>query len=140
MWRTTTFDRRGISSMADDRDGQRPGRALTQAQRVFADQFAAKIRGRLISPGAAVASTVPSFAWLLMDCSTSMAGGKMDQAKRGALEFTQDAVKRGYKVGVIAFANAARRVCDFTMRADVLDRAVSPLVAEGSTNLAGGLE
>lgn len=79
----------------------------------------------------------PHLIYLLVDCSTSMEGEALDQAKAGALQFATDARSRGYRIGLIRFADDARALQNpdtgFT-------QAVQSLTAFGTTNLAAALE
>jgi Mg-chelatase subunit ChlD len=78
----------------------------------------------------------PHLIYLLVDCSTSMEGQSLEQAKAGALQFATDARSRGYRVGLIRFADDARALQNpdtgFT-------QAVQSLTAFGTTNLAAAL-
>ena len=42
--------------------------------------------------------------YLLLDCSSSMEGVKLSQAKSGAVGFAEEACGKGYGVGLIAFS------------------------------------
>lgn len=79
----------------------------------------------------------PHLIYLLVDCSTSMEGIALEQAKAGALQFATDARARGYRVGLIRFADDAKALQNpdtgFT-------QAVQNLAAFGTTNLAAALE
>lgn len=81
-----------------------------------------------------------AIAYLLVDCSTSMASGnKIDQAKNGAKEFAEDAKTKGYDVGLIKFSNIVTHVCEPQSDVSSLSRCLNELVAMGSTNMAGAL-
>ena len=45
--------------------------------------------------------------YILLDCSGSMKREKLDQAKTGITNFTRDAFKKHYYVGLIKFASKA---------------------------------
>ncbi|MCL0094323.1 VWA domain-containing protein [Dehalococcoidales bacterium] len=49
--------------------------------------------------------------YLVVDCSESMAGDKLSQAKKGALDFAKDALAKGYSVGLIQFHSSAIHLC-----------------------------
>ena len=49
--------------------------------------------------------------YLAIDSSASMAGAKLKEAKRGALDFAKDAQSKSYSVGLIQFGSFARRIC-----------------------------
>src|ERR1017187_4911435 len=84
-----------------------------------------------------ISNPSPHMVYLLIDCSTSMEGRPLTQAKEGTLRFTSDARTRGYRVGLIRFADNAVALqtpeTGFTA-------AVESLVAFGTTNLADALE
>ena len=64
--------------------------------------------------GKPVESTVPrrGSVYLVIDCSSSMAGQKISEAKKGALNFTREALTKRYSVGMISFASAATHICE----------------------------
>ncbi len=79
-------------------------------------------------------------AFLLIDCSGSMAGEKLADAKQGATEFARDAQLRGYLVGLIAFGNDAELVCEPAASLEWLGDRIASISAGGSTNLAAALQ
>jgi Mg-chelatase subunit ChlD len=87
--------------------------------------------------GGGLANVSPHMVYLLMDCSSSMDGDPLWQAKEGALRFADDARGRGYRVGLIRFADNANALHNpdtgFT-------NAIQSLTAFGTTNLAAALE
>jgi len=80
-------------------------------------------------------------AYLLIDCSASMAGSKIQQALSGALGFAQDAIKKGYSTGVITFGWKAFRLCKPTSNMGKLSLSlILPLLEiGGGTNIAGAI-
>jgi Mg-chelatase subunit ChlD len=84
-----------------------------------------------------IGNVSPHVVYLLMDCSSSMDGDPLEQAKEGALQFADDARERGYRVGLIRFADSANALHNpdtgFT-------NAIYSLSAYGTTNLAAALE
>ena len=48
------------------------------------------------------------FVYLAIDCSASMAGQKLLQAREGALDFAEDAQIKGYSVGLVQFESSAK--------------------------------
>lgn len=78
-------------------------------------------------------------ALLLIDCSSSMSGPKISQAKDGVLSFADEAARKGYAVGLISFASEAKMLCDPQQNVPAVAAAVRYLDASGSTNMADGL-
>lgn len=77
--------------------------------------------------------------YLLIDCSTSMYGEKIEQAKRGSLGFAQDALKKGYSVGLIKFSYDSEHILEPSVDLGALSGSVERLLAEGSTNMAAAI-
>lgn len=76
-------------------------------------------------------------AILLVDCSSSMAEvQKLQQAKSGAVEFADSAVREGYDVAVISFENRAALVLAATKDKAEIARSVQTMRAAGTTNMA----
>ena len=76
----------------------------------------------------------------MIDCSGSMSGGKTDQAKKGALDFAEQALSKRYAVGLISFACRATHICEPREELSQLQRNLSHLKPNGSTNMAAGIE
>lgn len=77
--------------------------------------------------------------YLLIDCSISMRDFKLEQAKSGAIQYAENACKKGYAVGVISFSGQARLVCKPVKNSMELKKAINNLAIESSTNLTWGL-
>lgn len=75
------------------------------------------------------------YAYLVIDCSTSMVGTKLAEAKKGAMEFTKDALTKGYSVGLIQFASEAKLICEPETKISALHLYIEKLLAKGSTNM-----
>jgi Mg-chelatase subunit ChlD len=98
-------------------------------------------RERVIAEKRARYASRTAQAVLAMDCSGSMAqASKLDHAKRGALEFAESAVEKGYAVGLVRFGDGAAVVCDPSRELDVLKASVSGFSAWGRTQMDAGLE
>lgn len=81
-----------------------------------------------------------AFTYLVIDCSSSMSGNKLAQAKKGAIEFTNDALKKGYSIGLIQFASEAELLCEPKPEISTLRFYVEKLVASGSTNMTAAIQ
>ena len=78
--------------------------------------------------------------YLAIDCSASMDGAKLIQAKQGALDFFNEARTKGYSVGLIRFETNARIVGEPQRELASLRRYVNELEIGGSTNMAAGIQ
>lgn len=78
-------------------------------------------------------------AILLLDCSGSMAGTKLDQARSGAEDFLKSAISNGYRVGLVGFDSSAELLCAPTKDRNLLVQSLARLSARCSTNLAGAI-
>lgn len=81
----------------------------------------------------------PSVVYLLLDCSGSMAGEKLSQARRGAEDFAQGALIQGFAVGVITFSEGARVIAAPGLNGVLLRESLGRLAAVGGTDLTAGL-
>ncbi len=81
-----------------------------------------------------------AFAYLVIDCSGSMSGNKLDQAKKGTIEFAEDAMKKGYSIGLIKFDSSATLLCESQGEIKNLHHYIAELVAGGTTNMAQGIQ
>ncbi len=92
--------------------------------------------------GKPVGGELPSqgLVYLAIDCSASMAGAKLLQAKLGALDFFGDAKAKGYHVGLVRFDTHARLICEPQRELEVLRRYVQELERGISTNMSAGIE
>jgi len=77
--------------------------------------------------------------YVLMDTSTSMKGQNISEAKRGAKNFAQSAIRKGYCVGVIAFEEHAHYIADPTNDEETVKTAIDSLVLGSMTNMADAL-
>jgi Mg-chelatase subunit ChlD len=74
--------------------------------------------------------------YLVIDTSGSMAGGKLEQAKEGVIDFAKDAFRKEYSVGLISFDSVAKHVCEPTYDIELLKDRVREMRAAGTTNMA----
>ena len=78
--------------------------------------------------------------YMLLDCSASMTGNKLDQAKAGMIDFVKDAVRKEYLTGLITFDSSATHVCEPTKEISRLDSYLKGIVASGSTNMVDAVK
>jgi Mg-chelatase subunit ChlD len=76
------------------------------------------------------------FVYLVVDCSESMAGQKLNQAKKGALSFAKDALAKEYSTGLVQFESVATYLCEPTRDIEMLHRHLQKMEVGGSTNMA----
>ena len=74
--------------------------------------------------------------YLVMDTSGSMVGDKLEQAKKGIMDFAKDALRKEYAVGLISFNTTARHLCEPTYDIGLLKNQIRAMNAIGSTNMA----
>lgn len=81
--------------------------------------------------------------FLLMDCSNSMDwhnSTKIIQAKNGAVGFAQQAIEKGYRIGVVRFSSNSDVILDPSSDIEVIRGAVERLEVHGGTNMAAAIE
>ena len=81
-----------------------------------------------------------SLAYLVIDCSGSMTGKKILQAKRGSLDFTATAFREEYSVGLISFSDSATHLCSPTDNTKELALAVDHIKIQGGTDMTPAIE
>lgn len=79
-------------------------------------------------------------AYLLVDCSSSMEGNKLHQAKEGAMGFAESAIKKHYSVGLISFANSAELLTTPKRDYAGFNARLRGLEASGGTNMTDAIE
>ncbi|MFQ6026984.1 MAG: VWA domain-containing protein [Dehalococcoidia bacterium] len=77
--------------------------------------------------------------YLVIDCSSSMGGDKIAQAKKGSLDFAEQALSKRYAVGMIKFASGATHICDPQEKLSQVQQTLRSLEANGSTDMAAGI-
>jgi Ca-activated chloride channel homolog len=80
------------------------------------------------------------WTFVLLDCSGSMKGPKLDQAKKGMVDFARDAFKKQYQVGFIKFSTRAELLCDPTNDIAILQNKIKDIRADGSTNMTEAIK
>ena len=73
--------------------------------------------------------------YILIDCSDSMAGQKLNSAKQGAVDFAKNAQQQSHSIGLISFNSTAVHQLEPTRSSDLVERQLRTLTAAGSTNL-----
>ena len=96
-------------------------------------------REQAVSPSPAVIQRGRAIAWLLIDTSSSMYGEKINQVKKGALDFARTAIRKGYLVGLVKFDSDAALLCGPTAGFSLILAKTEELVADNGTNLAPAL-
>jgi Mg-chelatase subunit ChlD len=81
-----------------------------------------------------------AYVYLVIDTSGSMAGDKLEQAKKGIIDFAKDAFRKEYMVGLISFNTNARHVCEPTYDIRLLQGRIREMQATGSTNMAAAVK
>lgn len=74
-------------------------------------------------------------AFLLLDCSESMEGEKLEQARRGAGEFILKSLVKGYGVGLITFDDRATVLVPRSRDSRDFEKPLAGLTAGGTTNM-----
>ena len=82
---------------------------------------------------------IGTFVYLLLDTSGSMEGQNLVQAKRGAINFAEDARSKGYARGLIQFSSTATHLCEPQRDILVLNQYLERIYADGSTNMTDAI-
>lgn len=88
-----------------------------------------QVTGKRLSPATPALGVV----YLLLDVSVSMEGKKLSDAIEGAVGFAEDAVKKGYAVGVIRFSERTESVFKASRDVAALATAVRRLTIDSGT-------
>ena len=92
------------------------------------------LSGKPITP-----SKVQRTIYLLIDCSGSMAGENIKQAKDGAIGYYREAQKKGYSVGLIKFSSSAEHLLKPQNEDTKLISAIQKMYTSGSTNMSDAI-
>ena len=77
--------------------------------------------------------------YLLIDCSGSMAGENIKQAKDGAVGYYREAQRKGYSVGLIKFSSSAAHLLKPQNEDTKLISAIQRMHTSGSTNISDAI-
>jgi Mg-chelatase subunit ChlD len=78
--------------------------------------------------------------YLLIDCSASMTGYKLEEAKEGIVDFARDAIKKGYLLGLVEFSSSATILYKPGQDMTTLGECLKTMRAYGGTNMAAGIK
>jgi len=90
-------------------------------------------------PGESADATSPKAVCLLIDCSGSMGGAKLDEVKRAAVSFAARQDLTEDRLAVLGFESSAHLVCPLSGQLPALESGISQLRASGGTHMAEGL-
>jgi len=93
--------------------------------------------GRPVKSGEGTVSG--GYVYLLIDCSSSMAGGKLEDAKLGVVDFATSALRTRYKVGLIGFSSYAQHHCDPQGNIAGIKEYLDGMYPGGSTNMSAAI-
>lgn len=85
-------------------------------------------------------TTSTGHVYLLIDRSSSMAGDKMKQAKKGSLNFAKDALAKGYLTGLIQFDSSSKLLCEPYKDLSSLKKAILGLDVGDTTHMAKAID
>jgi uncharacterized protein YegL len=77
--------------------------------------------------------------YIALDCSRSMKGKYLNQARLGIWGFAKDAFKKGYLVGLIKFSDKAEHLCEPTNDISILQNCMQEVRASGGTNMTDAI-
>ncbi len=78
--------------------------------------------------------------YMVLDCSGSMAGYKLEQARKGVLDFAKDAIRKEYMTGLIKFDTTAVNLCDPVKDIAYLEARLKSVLPSGSTNMVDAIK
>ncbi len=142
---STVWDQsRGLASTCTERSTmsnklQRPDRTSQLDYMLRQLEDALNLPNTIVRKAPRVRPRVGGTAYLLLDCSSSMAGLKLAKAKEGATDFSKDAIQAGFSVGLVSFDSSARIIEEPSSGVDRLVSALEALVSTGSTNMSNAI-
>jgi molecular chaperone DnaK len=85
-------------------------------------------------------AAMTGYVYLLVDRSASMAGDKLNQAKKGTLKFAKGALEKGYFTGLIQFDSSTKLLCEPYKDISVIEKAVARMDIGDTTHMAKGID
>lgn len=80
------------------------------------------------------------YVYLVIDCSGSMSGNKIEKARRGGKDFAKSALADGYSVGVISFSDSTSHLLAPLASMTEIATGIDYLCIQGGTNMAPAIE
>ena len=80
------------------------------------------------------------YVYLVIDCSGSMGEKKLNQTKRGVIDFVFDAEKKGYLCGLIQFHSFPTHLCELTEDISLLKKRIEMIESGDSTFMAEAIK
>jgi len=84
-------------------------------------------------------ANVPGYVYLNIDCSSSMYGYKLQQAKKGACNFARDALTKNYLTGLIKFDSLATLIFEPCNDISFIESQINTLKVGETTNLEAAI-
>jgi Mg-chelatase subunit ChlD len=81
-------------------------------------------------------NTNGGYVYLVIDCSGSMDEGKLEQVKRGVIDFAYDAKKKGYLTGLIQFHTYPTHLCEPVIDTSILEQQINNIELGSDTCMA----
>ena len=82
---------------------------------------------------------VPGYVYLNIDCSASMYGYKLQQAKKGAINFAKDALTKNYLTGLIKFESSATLIFEPCKDLSLIESRLETLEVGTTTNMEAAI-
>lgn len=117
-----------------EREEKKPGRPNTIEEKDWAKKLK-EATGEEVQRRSGNFGTI----YLALDTSGSMKGDKLEQAKKGALNFAKKAKSKGYHTGLISFSDSTGLLCEPQPELEKISGRLKPVTAGGSTNMSSAL-
>jgi len=86
-----------------------------------------------------LSKTMSGYIYLVIDCSSSMSGKKLDDVKEGAKDFALNAKAKSYLVGLIKFNSGVTLLAEPQIDLINIYRKIDELGTDGTTNMADAI-